>query len=74
MTDPAFLVARDASLVLLAAVVFLIVFWRLTNTQFSIRYSAKTVTPEPAKADVKRLTAERDEARRVAAELRDGVR
>lgn len=60
MTDPLFLVARDALLVLLASVVLLVVFWRLTNTKFSITYEARTVIPEPPKADIKRVIQERD--------------
>ena len=71
MTDPVIVLVRDALLILLSLGTVLLVFWRLTNSKISFTWEAKTVAQEPAKADLKRLTAERDEARVMAAQLRD---
>ena len=71
MTEPTIVLLRDASLILLSLGTFLLTFWRLSNTSFSVKFESKTVAQEPAKADVKRIAAERDEARVAAAELRE---
>ena len=71
MTDPTIILIRDAALILLSLGTFLLTFWRLSNTSFSVKFESKTVAQEPAKADVKRIAAERDEARVAAAELRE---
>lgn len=71
MTDPVIVLVRDALLVLLGMGAGLLVFFRLSNTSFSMKFESKTVAQEPAKADMKRLAAERDEARVAAQVMRE---
>jgi hypothetical protein len=71
MTDPTIVLVRDAILVLLTLGTCLIVFFRLSNTSFTVKFESKTVAQEPAKANMKRLAAERDEARVAAQAMRE---